>query len=371
MRTSIKAFVILLSAVGVISCKHDPPLQGAANPVTIGGQKALVEVPPPTDELAEDEVVARTSYVDSMMHLEVTLPPILDESAYDTATVNSFERLAASTREEMKLLASADLLEKNITSILCTNSADNADILFLVDNTGSMEDDIAEVKKGMDEIIDALKEKKRVRLAIATYRDKQYDSTNWFSFREFETDYKAAKAFTDSMKLVPNDDLPESIYEAFIEASKHKFWQSRTKRIVLIIGDARGKEKADGGMYDLEDMIKKAGESRIKVNFFPLIVTPYSEKYRSHDLNPQPATETHIIDQVFPNPTCGTINIKMLHEGRYRIAVYTMTGLMVEDQYIDDDTWMIDMRIHTDGLYVIRVTDKNNQYEARKFVLQR
>jgi hypothetical protein len=48
-----------------------------------------------------------------------------------------------------------------------------------------------------------------------------------------------------------------------------------------------------------------------------------------------------------------------------------MTGLMVEDQYIDDDTWMIDMRIHTDGLYVIRVTDKNNQYEARKFVLQR
>jgi hypothetical protein len=314
---------------------------------------------------------AKDRYIDSMMHMEVTLPPILDEKSYDTATVNSFSRLATATKGEMKLLASAKLLEENISSILCSNNTDDADILFLVDNSGSMEDDIAEIKKGMDQIIDVLKEKKGVRLAIAIYRDKQYDSTNWFAFREFETDYKAAKAFTDSMTLAPNEDLPESVYEAFIEATKHKFWRSRTKRIVLIIGDARGKEKADGGMYNLEDMISKAAESRIKVNFFPLIVTPYSEKYRAHDLNPEPTTPTHLIEQVYPNPSNGIINIKLAKEGRYRVAVYTMTGVMVEDHYIDDDTWLIDMRVHTDGLYVIRITDSNNQYDLGKFILQR
>jgi hypothetical protein len=366
-----KALLLLLLPLILFSCKHDEPQQQAQGETVKAIGDSTVLAQPEAIMLTEEEAVAKNNYIDSMMHLEVTLPPILDESAYDTATVNSFGRLAASTKGEMKLLASADLLEKNISSILCINNTDYADILFLVDNSGSMEDDIAEVKKGMDQIIDVLKEKNGVRLAIATYRDKQFDSTNWFSFREFETDYKAAKAFTDSMSLASNEDLPESVYEAFIEAANHKFWRSQTKRIVLIIGDARGKEKADGGMYNLEDMIAKAGESRIKVNFFPLIVTPYSEKYRAHDLNPQPNAQIHMIDQVFPNPTNGVINIKMAHEGRYRVAVYTMTGVMVEDHYIDDDTWMIDMRIHADGLYVIRVTDKNNQYDAGKFILQR
>ena len=364
MRIYHNLFLFILLPACLIACKNEPKGQAA-----IAGN----ETNPPLDMVqtqnaADSSVptiasVKPDDYVDSMMSLEVTLPPILDEKAYDTATVNSFTKMADLTKGEMKLLASADLLEKNITSILCKNTTDFADVLFLVDNTGSMEDDIANVKEGMNQILDALREKKGIRLAIATYRDKQYDSTNWFSFREFETDYKAAKAFTDSMKLIPNNDLPESVYEAFIAAADHKFWRSRTKRVVLIIGDARGKTKEEGAQYTIDDMLRKAGESKIKVNFFPLIVTPYSEKYREHDMNPQPATETHLLTSVWPNPTSDVIHIKMERSGRYRLAVYTMTGVLVEDHYIDSDEWRIDMRIHYDGLYVVRVTDRNNQYD--------
>jgi hypothetical protein len=138
-----------------------------------------------------------------------------------------------------------------------------------------------------------------------------------------------------------------------------------------VIGDARPKEKGEGGEYTVDDMLKKAGESKIKVNFFPLIVAPYADRYRSRDLNPQPATETHIIERVYPNPTVGTTYIKMAKEGRYKIAVYTMTGLMVEERYIDDDLWMVDMSRHQDGLYVVRVTDENNQFDVAKVIVKR
>ena len=89
-----------------------------------------------------------------------------------------------------------------------------------------------------------------------------------------------------------------------------------------------------------------------------------------HDA-PQPETSTQIIDKLYPNPTSGTIFIKMKLEGRYHIAIYTLTGLMVEERYVDDDLWMVDMGVHADGLYVIRVTDANNQFDVAKFILRR
>ena len=61
----------------------------------------------------------------------------------------------------------------------------------------------------------------------------------------------------------------------------------------------------------------------------------------------------------------------MKQEGRYHIVVHTMTGLMVEERYVDDDLWMVDMGIHADGLYVIRITDANNQFDVAKFILRR
>jgi hypothetical protein len=121
----------------------------------------------------------------------------------------------------------------------------------------------------------------------------------------------------------------------------------------------------------MQDMLKKAGESRIKVNFFPLIVTPYSARYRAHDLNPEPATETKLIDRVYPNPTQGEIFLKMAKAGRYHLTIYTMTGLLVEERYIDDELGLIDMGFHGSGLYVLRVTDENNQYDVAKFVVRK
>ncbi len=353
----------------LLACKHESSTQEQKKPDTVDAPKADVLPLVNPDTVSEDVVVDKE--FDSLMKLEVTLPPILDDKAYDTATVNSFTRLADITKGEMKLIASADLLRRNISDIICKNNVDYGDVLFLMDVTGSMSDDIAQVKEGMAQIIAELREKKNVRLAIATYRDLQCDSNTWFSFRDFETDYYAAQEYVDSLKVSSGCDLPESVYEAFIEAANQKFWRSRTKRVVLIVGDARGKSKAEGGKYDMEDMLAKAGDSKIKVNFFPLIITPYSARYRTSDDAPQPETTTQIIDKLYPNPTTGNIWIKMKQEGRYHIAIYTMTGLMVEERNVDDDLWMVDMAVHNDGLYVVRVTDAANQFDVAKFILKR
>jgi hypothetical protein len=374
MRGFVKLRLLVISlSLCTLACKQDAASDGSKQ----GQDTVIAPGAEPRDTAVADTIAAEVpppikddKTFDSLMRMEVTLPPILDDKAYDTATVNSFTRLADLSKGEMKLVASADLLQRNISDIICRNNVDFGDVLFLMDVTGSMSEDIAEVKEGMEQIIAELRSRKDVRLAIATYRDLQNDSSNWFSFRNFERDYRGAQRYVDSIQVGSGGDLPESVYEAFIESANQHFWRSRTKRVVLIVGDARGKGKVEGGLYDMEDMLRKASESRIKVNFFPLIITPYSAKYRSHDEAPQPETTTSIIERIYPNPSKGEIYLKMAKPGRYHLAIYSMTGLMVEERNIDDDLWMIDMAFHGDGLYVLRVTDENNQFDVAKFVVK-
>ncbi len=341
-----------------------PDSSGAEQVVRLDTAAAGEELPPYSE--------ARAAF-DSVMRLEVKLPPLLDPAtAYDTATINTFTRMAARSRGEMKVLVSAALLEDAITRILCQKTTDYADVLFLIDNSGSMADDIAAVREGMGQIISALEDKRGVRLGIAFYRDKQFNGDAWFGFRNFETDYCAAKAYVDSMRLIGNDDTPESVYEAFMAVvQRGDFWRSRRKRVVLIVGDARGKEKADGGEYDVADVMRVASEHAIRVNFFPLIVEPYAERYRANDVGPKPETQTHLIEQVYPNPTTGPVHIRLAREGRYRLGVYSMSGVLVRERYIDGDYWLVDMDGNPDGLYVVRVSDKANQYDVGKFILKR
>lgn len=373
MRRLFGYTVTLLSFFLLVSCNQEDP---AGQPIKYKIAKradSLIIQPVNPDSSAKDAVYVSdgsNDFVDSMMKMAYTLPPLLDETAYDTATVNSFTRMANATNGEMKLVVSADLIQENINKILCNNSTDNADILFLIDNTGSMYDDIAVVKAGVSQIKDISKEKKGIRLAVAIYRDKQYDSTNWFSFSNFEHDYDSAKRYINAMQVISNNDLPESVYEAFMAVADHKFWQSRTKRFTIIIGDARGKTKAEGAQYDFEDVIAKANASRIKVNLFPIIITPYAEKYRVLDKNPQPATTTPLISKVYPNPASGYLYIRFNKEERYRVELFNAAGARIEQQYVDGDMWMVDVSNQPNGLYVIRVSDKNNQYDATKFVVQ-
>ena len=211
--------------------------------------------------------------LDSLYKTSIYVPPLYDKETFDSATTIQFFELAKQTQGELKLLVNSKLISLEIINIIKSVSIDNSDILILMDKTGSMSDDIENVKKGLIQIIDALNVYKNVRVAIALYGDKNIDGSDWFSFRNFEKDYSSIKQFISNIQVTGGGDYPESVYDGFFKSCEQGFWKSDSKRMIILIGDAPPLEKPLSD-FAINDVIKRSNDYKIRMNFYPIVVTP-------------------------------------------------------------------------------------------------
>jgi hypothetical protein len=68
---------------------------------------------------------------------------------------------------------------------------------------------------------------------------------------------------------------------------------------------------------------------------------------------------------IFPNPTCGTINISSEHLQINKITIVDITGKTILCQQNSDDTAIIDMSNFENGVYFILIEDQNAVYTGR------
>ncbi|MFQ5419058.1 MAG: VWA domain-containing protein [Anaerolineae bacterium] len=114
------------------------------------------------------------------------------------------------------------------------------DVLFLIDATGSMADEINQLKDNIQAIsaqIDALPSQPNVRFGMVTYRDKGDDFiTNLFDFtpevNEFAADLNTV--FADG-----GGDYPEDLNEALFQAIHTPEWRvDNTVSLIFLVADA-------------------------------------------------------------------------------------------------------------------------------------
>ncbi len=114
------------------------------------------------------------------------------------------------------------------------------DVLFLVDSTGSMSDEIEQLKDNMLSIsaqIEALPENPDVRFALVYYRDRgdvyvvrTVDFTS--NVQQFQRELMAVSAGG-------GDDTPESLNEALHEAVSNTHWRvDNTVSLIFLVADA-------------------------------------------------------------------------------------------------------------------------------------
>ncbi len=144
----------------------------------------------------------------------------------------------------------------------------NSDIIFLIDNTASMRDDIDQVRRSLNEIIDALPS--GTRLGMATYNDRNVDPSNWFKFQDLSTDYESSRTFLNAISVYGGGDIPESVYDGIYETVSRAKWQS-SKRIVIVIGDAPPLEGILS-VYTYQQIIAKCVERGVDVNLYPILI---------------------------------------------------------------------------------------------------
>jgi hypothetical protein len=196
-------------------------------------------------------------------------PEIGTISEAEAELINSFSGLTNDDASACNIVRETG----EIPDILCRIVAEarrGSEIVFLVDRTASMGDDIDEVKRNINDIINCLPD--GVRLGAATYGDNRADGDNWFTSIDLSEDYSVVRTFINAITVVGGGDDPESVFDGIYRVLDEMSWKDCVAPDkIIVMGDA---PPHTGTLtdYSVEDVLQKAESICPDTEFYPVIV---------------------------------------------------------------------------------------------------
>ncbi|MGN0732128.1 MAG: vWA domain-containing protein [Treponema sp.] len=218
--------------------------------------------------------------------LEEKAVPVEEEK---TILTDNYNPLAAQTFKEISEMmiyskGPETIIEDIMNSIKMINPKDKADIVFAIDATGSMKDDIQKLKeKWLPALVEGLKEFNDVRLGLVFYRDY---GDNFFAnglpvkYYDFTSDVQAFVKNVRSLRIIGSEggDIPEAVYEALYASMEFFKWRADASKKVILIGDAEPHNvPRKTGKYSKQLIEKLSKEKQIEIN---AIITPDDKERR-------------------------------------------------------------------------------------------
>lgn len=203
--------------------------------------------------------------------------PEFQEDKEQTVLTDQYNPVAAEKFEEIseKIIYSKgpDSIIEDIKGCLEDfKNKSNFDIVFAIDATGSMKDDLDKLKQELIPELNAiLNGKTGGRVGLLFYRD--YGDT----FRYMDLPVKVF-GFTNNLSMVEKNlnsiringkeggDIPEAVYEAIYAAADFFVWRPEAEKQVILIGDAEPHPFPRGtGKYSKEFAYQTAQAKGIKI----------------------------------------------------------------------------------------------------------
>ncbi len=194
------------------------------------------------------------------------------------------------------------LLALRILSPSAAASAGMIDLVFCIDTTGSMDDDIDQVKDQATMIINTLaSQTSDFRVGLVGYKDIGSLPADEPVFQDFPftSNVGAIVANINALEASGGGDNPEAVYEALLRAMDSVTlgpWRNGAGKIVILMGDAepheRGEISEDGKhtyQYTVSDVATVA-QNLDPVHIFPILTGGAS--YAAKDAFKQLATLT-------------------------------------------------------------------------------
>ncbi len=164
---------------------------------------------------------------------------------YNPKAASSFESISLMNKGAFTYSRGPEtIIDDIINSVLEINPKNKVDVVFAIDSTGSMKDDI---KKLRDELVPRLtKELEKfgeIRLGLLLYRDyvDNYRYKN-LPVKFFPFTNKPEEFFDQlngfSIEGNPGGDIPEAVYEALYASLNFYDWDWSAQRKIILIGDA-------------------------------------------------------------------------------------------------------------------------------------
>ena len=150
---------------------------------------------------------------------------------------------------------------------------ENLDIVFAIDATGSMKNDLEKLKTDMRPLLAELfGEDCKTRVGLLFYRD--YGDT--FRYMDlpvkvfgFTTNLTTFSKNLNSVRIYGKEggDIPEAVYEAMYASCEFYSWRTAAEKKIILIGDAEPHPKPRGtGKYSKDYVLGIADSRKIKIN---------------------------------------------------------------------------------------------------------
>ena len=204
-------------------------------------------------------------FILDVIQVPVTVKP---DGDYMKEAVDSFSEIAEKGSGEI-IYSSADKLLEDIGKVIGLFEGPSIDIVFAIDTTESMKNDIDILKKGFLKLLEEnLEGHEKARVGLVYYKDygEEY-LTKIFPFTE---DIPAVKGLVNSVKVWGGKDRPEAVYEALYECVYSYAWEA-DDRVVILIGDAPAHPKPRGSITKEMVFEKAAAEN---VSLYTIILPP-------------------------------------------------------------------------------------------------
>jgi len=163
-----------------------------------------------------------------------------------------------------------------IPGVLCEIVRDarpGSEIVFLVDKTGSMADDIESVRRNINQIIDCIPS--GVFLGAATYGDRISDGSSWYNSTDLTQNFDAIRNFVNTISTTGGGDIPESMYDAIWKTLDETPWQNcDAPDKVIVMGDAPPHSDFRT-TYSADDVLEKARSLCPDTEFYPVIILEF------------------------------------------------------------------------------------------------
>ena len=149
---------------------------------------------------------------------------------------------------------------------------DNLDVVFAIDATGSMKNDIETLKKDLlPALLKTFENAKGARFGLLFYRDYG-DNFNYkglpVRFFGFTDNLTSFNKNLNSIRIIGKEggDIPEAVYEAIYSSTEFYNWRWGATRRIILIGDAEPHPKPRGlGKYSKDFVMGLAESKDIKV----------------------------------------------------------------------------------------------------------
>ncbi len=185
--------------------------------------------------------------------------------AYEIFVQNDRRQWTMISSPEQGILINGDLNVLRLDAD-CTPASTNADVVFVVDATGSMGDEISYLKSELLDVaarIEGSNPKCNLRMGSLFYRDVSDEYLVQSS--ALSTGHALTAAFIKNQNAGGGGDFPEAVHAALDEAIYHQPWsQSAVARIIFLVLDAPPHQNAEV-TSELQAQIRAAARAGIRI----------------------------------------------------------------------------------------------------------